>query len=63
MLVGICLSVNVMVGVVEGMLLVGCGVAVSVGVRSPLVSTVLMLPVALCPVEMYIGQYTYILVA
>ena len=40
-----------LVGIVDDVPLVGGGVATSVGVRSPVVSTVLMLLVVLCPVE------------
>ena len=46
-------SVTVLVGIVDGVLLVGGSVATSVGARSPVGSTVLMLLVVLGPVEMY----------
>ena len=48
--------VTVMVGVGDGVLLVGSGVATCVGVRSTVGSTVLVLLVVLGPVEMY-GMY------
>ena len=48
----------VLVGIVGGRLLVVGGVVASVGVRSPVGSTVLMLLVVLCPVEVQnIGQH------
>ena len=47
-----------LVGIVGGMLLVVGDVAASVGVRSPVGSTVLMMLVVLCPVEVQnIGQH------
>ena len=54
--------VTVMVGVGDGILLVGSGVATSVGVRSSVGSTVLMLLVVLGPVGVYnihVEQHIY----
>ena len=51
MLVGVWPCVTVLVEVVDGVPLVGGSVATSVGVRSPVASTVLMLLVVLSPVE------------
>ena len=53
MLLGVLLSVTVLVEVVYRRLMIGGAVAASVGEGLPVGSTVLMLLVVLCPVEMH----------